>query len=63
MKEIFRLHGVPKKVISDMDVKFTSNLWKTLFVGLETQLKFSTSYYLETDGQTKRTDQIIEYML
>jgi hypothetical protein len=28
MKEIFRLHGIPKMVISDRDVKFTSNFWK-----------------------------------
>jgi hypothetical protein len=63
MKEIFRLHGLPKKVISDTDVKFTSNLWKTLFVGLETKLNFSTSYHLEIDGQTKCTNHIIKYML
>ena len=28
MKEIFRLHGIPKTVISDRDVKFTSAFWK-----------------------------------
>ena len=27
LKEIFQLHGVPKMVISDRDVKFTSNFW------------------------------------
>ena len=36
MKEIFRLHGVPKVIISDRDVKFTGNFWKTLFKGLGT---------------------------
>ena len=25
MKEIFKLHGLPKAIISDRDVKFTSN--------------------------------------
>jgi hypothetical protein len=28
MKEIFRLHGIPKMVISNRNVKFTSNFWK-----------------------------------
>jgi hypothetical protein len=63
MKEIFRLHGIPKKVISDRDVKFTSSFWKELFAGLETQLNFSTSYHPQTDGQTERTNHIIEDML
>jgi hypothetical protein len=63
MKEIFRLHGIPKMVISDRDVKFTSTFWKELFVGLNTKLNFSTSYHPQMDGQTKRTNQIIEDML
>jgi hypothetical protein len=63
MKEIFRLHGIPKMVISDRDVKFTSNFWKELFAGLETNLNFSTSYHPQTDGQTKHTNHIIEDML
>jgi hypothetical protein len=27
MKEIFKLHGLPKTIISDKDAKFTSNFW------------------------------------
>ena len=30
MKEIFRLHGLPKEIISDRDTKFSSNFWKGL---------------------------------
>ena len=41
LKEIFRIHGVPKTIIYDMDVKFTSKFWKALFEGLDTQLGFS----------------------
>ena len=28
MKDIFKLHGFPKAIVSDRDVKFTSNFWK-----------------------------------
>lgn len=31
MREIFRLYGMPKVVISDQDVKFTFAFWKALF--------------------------------
>ena len=36
MKEIFRLHDVPKVIISYRDVKFTGNFLKALFRGLGT---------------------------
>jgi len=45
MKEIFRLHGLPKAIISDRDAKFTSNFWKGLFKDLGTQLNFNTTYH------------------
>jgi hypothetical protein len=50
MKEIFRLHGMPKEIISDKDTKFTSNFWKYLFVGFETKLLFSTAYHPQNYG-------------
>ena len=51
MKEIFRLHGISKMVISDRDVKFTSNFWKELFAGLDTNLNFSARYYPHQMGK------------
>ena len=50
-------------VNSDRDVKFTSKFWKSLFAGSETKINFSTSYHPEIDGQTERTNQVIEDML
>ena len=45
MKEIFKLHGFPKAIVSNRDVKFTSNFWKGLFVDLGTKLNFNTAYH------------------
>jgi hypothetical protein len=56
MKEVARLHGIPKTIVSDRDLKFTSNLWKGLFKGFITNLKFSIDYHLEYDGQTERVN-------
>eukprot|EP00253_Pinus_taeda_P031475 PITA_31475 len=63
MKNIFKLHGLPKVIISDRDVKFTSAFWRTLFEGLGTQLSFSTAYHPQNDGQTERVNQVLEDML
>ena len=35
LKEIFRLHRIPKEIISDQDTKFTKKFWRSLFFGLE----------------------------
>jgi hypothetical protein len=43
MREIFRLHGVPKAIVSDRDPKFISNCLKGLFRGFGTNINFSTT--------------------
>ena len=63
MKEIFKLHGLPKAIVFDKDVKFTSNFWKGLFADLATKLNFSTTYHPQTDGKTERVNQVLKDML
>jgi hypothetical protein len=40
-KEIVRLHGVPRSIVSHRDVKFLSYFWKVLWGKLGTKLLFS----------------------
>lgn len=63
MQNVFKLHGLPKTIIFDRDVKFTSTFWKALFTELGTQLNFSTTYHPQTDGQIERVNQVVEDML
>jgi transposase InsO family protein len=63
MSSIVCLHGVPKKIVSDRGTQFASRFWGKLHESLDTKLNFSSAYHPQTDGQTERTNQILEDML
>ena len=63
MQFIHKLHGLPQSLISDRDRIFTSTLWTTLFKLASTQLRLSSSYYPQTDGQTECVNQCLETFL
>ena len=63
MKDIFKLHGLPKAIVSGRDFKFTSNFWKGMFAYLGTKLNFSIAYHPQTDDKTERENQVLEDML
>jgi hypothetical protein len=63
MSMIVCLHGVPKKIVSDRLTQFTLKFWERLHETLDTQLRFSSAYHPQTNGQTERVNQILEDML
>jgi hypothetical protein len=63
MNNVFKLHGMPTAMVLDRDKVFTSNIWQELFKLLGTDLKMSSAYHPQTDGQTERVNQCLETYL
>ena len=55
LRDMVRLHGVPLSIISDQCTQFTSQFWRSFQSGLGTQVKLSTAFHPQTDGQAERT--------
>jgi hypothetical protein len=43
--------------------QFTSRFWRSFHENMNMKLNFSTAYHPQTDGQTERTNQVLEDML
>jgi hypothetical protein len=55
--------GLPTSIISDHDAHFLNTFWKTLWDLLGCQLKYSTAFHPQTDGQTKVVNHSLVHAL
>jgi hypothetical protein len=60
---VFRHHGLPDRIVSDRDSRFTSHFWRSVMDRLECKTQIATARHQETDGQSERTIRTIKEML
>jgi transposase InsO family protein len=50
---VYKLHGLPRTIISDRDKVFTSTLWQELFKLSDITLNMSSAYHPKPMGRLK----------
>jgi len=60
---IWKLHGIPKKILSDQGPQFALKFMEELTKALGIKRQLSTVYHPQTDGQTERIMQEIGIFL
>ncbi|GBG59472.1 hypothetical protein CBR_g38496 [Chara braunii] len=60
---VVRDHDLPQSIISDRDPRFTSTFWRRLHEVYGSQLRFSSSYHPQTDGQTEVANKALGNIL
>lgn len=60
LDNVYKLHGLPRTIVSDRDVVFLSKFWQALFDVQGVQLHHSSAYHPQSDGQTEAINKCVE---
>uniref|UniRef100_A0A388K4R3 Integrase catalytic domain-containing protein n=1 Tax=Chara braunii TaxID=69332 RepID=A0A388K4R3_CHABU len=55
--------GLPKSIVSDKDVRFTSDLWKKTAEQLGSQLRMTSGNHPEANGQAEQMNRVVQHLL
>ena len=61
--QVGKLHGIPKVLISDRDVRFTSKFWKSLWNILGTNIRMGLGFHPQSSGQVEIFNKLLEQTL
>ncbi|KAJ9533777.1 hypothetical protein QJQ45_026860 [Haematococcus lacustris] len=61
LKHVFRLHGMPRSVVSDRGPQFHNKFWAEVTKLLQVRVNLSSAYHPETDGQTERVNRWLSW--
>ena len=59
-REVWKLRRLQTEIILDMDRQFCGEFWESVRTMLGVKWRISTAYQPQTDGQTERTNQVLE---
>jgi hypothetical protein len=62
-RDVFRLHGIPKKVFSDCGPQFAARFMRALYKRLGIETGLTTAYHPEGNGKVERKNQEVEQYL
>ena len=60
---IFRLHGMPRKLMSDRDPRFTAEFWQELNQALGVNIALTTPYHPQGNGKAENSNKQMETIL
>ncbi len=60
---VFRIHGLPKDVVSDRGPQFVSKFWREFCKLLGASVSLSSGFHPQSNGQTERANQDLERVL
>jgi len=63
IRYIYKDFGCPKGITTDRGTVFTSKFWGTMMWYLKVRRRLSTAFHPQTDGQTERQNQMLEFYL
>ena len=63
LRKVWRLQGLPNSVVSDRDSRFQSKFCLCVMELLDIEVRMSTAFHPQTDGQTESVNQILEQYL